>query len=332
VRKSRTAVSIAGALGLSVVLTACGSSDEAPTSEDGSGVDTIAVVATTPVVADFVRVVGGDHVEVTQLLKPNVDPHDYEPSPADIAAIADADLVVKNGVGLEAWLDDTVESSGYSGTVVDTSKGVTIREGGEHEEGEEEHAEGEEEGEEHAEGDPHIWHDPRNAKIMVRNIADALSAKDADAKPAVDRNLAAYSAQLDTLDKANAAAISSIPPAGRKLVTNHDAFGYYTARYGLEFVGSIIPSFDSSAELSGKQLSDLVAKIRSSGVKAVFSEASLPPKTAETVAREAGVEVVGGEDALYADGLGPENSEGGAYLSAEQHNTATIVKALGGRV
>ena len=123
-----------------------------------------------------------------------------------------------------------------------------------------------------------------------------------------------------------------MPPAQRKLVTNHDAFGYYCARYGLSFVGSIIPSFDTSAELSGRELSDLVARIRSSGVKAVFSEASLPPKTAETVATEAGVQVVGGEDALYADGLGPEGSPGGTYLGAEQHNTDTIVKALGGRV
>lgn len=330
--KSGTVVSLAGVMGLCAALVACGASEDPAASGEGAGADKVAVVATTPVVADFVRVVGGDAVEVTQLLKPNVDPHDYEPSPADVAAIADADLVVMNGVGLEAWLTDTVKSSGYSGTVVDSSKGVTIREGGEHEEGEEEHAEGGEEGEEHAEGDPHIWHDPGNAKIMVRNIGDALSAADAGDKATFDKNVTAYSAELDALDRANTAAITSIPTAGRKLVTNHDAFGYYTARYGLEFVGAIIPSFDSSAELSGKQLSDLVARIRSSGVKAVFSESSLPPKTAETVAKEAGVQVVGGEDALYADGLGPEDSAGATYLKAAQHNTATIVKALGGRV
>jgi zinc/manganese transport system substrate-binding protein len=331
-RSLRTAalLLVTGALAIS----GCGSDDEgtAPAGAGAGSDPKVKVVATTPVVADFVRTVGGDRVEVAQILKPGVDPHDYEPSPADVKAIADADLVVQNGVGLEAWLADTVKSAGYSGTVVDTSEGVTIREGEEegHEEEEEGHAE--EEGEEHAEGDPHIWHDPRNAKTMVGNVAAALATKDAANRTTYERNAADYTVQLDALDKATQVKINSIPPAQRKLVTNHDAFGYYCARYGLTFVGAIIPSFDTSAELSGRQLSDLVAKIKSTGVKAVFSEASLPPKTAETVAQGAGVQVVGGEDALYADGLGPEGSAGGTYLQAEQHNTDTIVKALGGRV
>ena len=273
------------------------------------------VVATTPVVADFVRTVGADRVAVTQVLKPGVDPHDYEPSPADLQAIADADVVVENGVGLEAWLADTVAAAGFSGPVVDSSEDVTLRPG-------------EEDGGE----DPHVWHDPRNATLMVRTIADALAAADPSGAGTYERNAADYTAKLAALDKATAAKIASVPAAQRKLVTNHDAFGYYCARYGLTFVGAIIPSFDTSAELSGRQLSDLVAKIKATGVKAVFSEASLPPRTAETVAREAGVTVVGGEEALYADGLGPEGSPGGTYLRAEQHNTDTIVKALGGRV
>jgi ABC-type Zn uptake system ZnuABC Zn-binding protein ZnuA len=273
------------------------------------------VVATTPVVADFVRTVGADRVAVTQVLKPGVDPHDYEPSPADLQAIADADVVVENGVGLEAWLADTVAAAGFSGPVVDSSEDVTLRPG-------------EEDGGE----DPHVWHDPRNATLMVRTIADALAAADPSGAGTYERNAADYTAKLAALDKATAAKIASVPAAQRKLVTNHDAFGYYCARYGLTFVGAIIPSFDTSAELSGRQLSDLVTKIRATGVKAVFSEASLPPRTAETVAREAGVTVVGGEEALYADGLGPEGSPGGTYLRAEQHNTDTIVKALGGRV
>jgi zinc/manganese transport system substrate-binding protein len=327
-RPSRTAalLLVTGVLALA----GCGS-DDGDGAPAGSGSEAkLKVVATTPVVADFVRAVGGDRVEVTQILKPGVDPHDYEPSPADVQAIAAAELVVENGVGLEAWLEDTVKSAGYSGTVADTSEGVAIRKA-EEEAG---HAEEEghaEEGEEHAEGDPHIWHDPRNAKTMVGNVADALAAEDSADRGTYERNATDYAAKLDALDRATAAKIASLPPAQRKLVTNHDAFGYYTARYGLTFVGAIIPSFDTSAELSGRQLSDLVAKVKATGVRAVFSEASLPPKTAETVAREAGVEVVGGEDALYADGLGPEGSAGATYLQAEQHNTDTIVKALGGR-
>lgn len=299
------------------VLAGCASAGNTTGASSQAGTP-LNVVATTPVVADFVRNVGGAKIAVTQILKPGVDPHDYEAAPADVQAIAGAALVVKSGVGLEHWLDDAIDSAGYSGEVVDTSKGVAIRQGN----GDQEQAQ----------GDPHIWHDPRNAKIMVRNIADALEAKDPADKADYERNATTYSAKLDALDTADQAKISSIPVAQRKLVTNHDAFGYYCARYGITFVGSIIPSFDTSAELSGKGLSDLVAKIKQSGVRAVFSESSLPPKTAETVASEAGVQVVEGEDSLYADGLGPAGSPGGTYLGAEQHNTDTIVKALGGRV
>jgi ABC-type Zn uptake system ZnuABC Zn-binding protein ZnuA len=306
------------ALAAGPLLAGCGSGASTAGGSTAQAASALDVVATTPVVADFVRNVGGDRVTVTQILKPGVDPHDYEAAPADVQAIAGAALVVKSGVGLEHWLDDTIDSAGYSGQVVDTSKGVAIRQGN----GDEEQAQ----------GDPHIWHDPRNAKIMVRNIADALEAKDPADKAEYERNATAYSAKLDALDVADQAKISTIPAAQRKLVTNHDAFGYYCARYGITFVGSIIPSFDTSAELSGKGLTDLVATIKQTGVRAVFSESSLPPKTAETVAKEAGVQVVEGEDSLYADGLGPAGSPGGTYLGAEQHNTDTIVKALGGRV
>ena len=297
---------------LALALVACGpSSGQRPAS--GAALD---VVATTPVVADLVRNVGGGRVHVVQILKPGVDPHDYEASPADVQAIADADLVVESGVGLEAaWLDDTVGAAGYDGQLVDASRGVTVRAGT---------------GEESR--DPHIWHDPANARIMVDDIAAGLAAKDPAGKARYERNAAAYDAKLAALDAENKAAIGTIPVAQRTLVTNHDAFGYYCARYGITFVGSIIPSFDTSAELSGNELSDLVAKIERTGVRAVFSESSLPPKTAETVAREAGVQVVEGEDSLYADGLGPVGSPGGTYLQAERHNTETIVKALGGRV
>jgi manganese/iron transport system substrate-binding protein len=300
---------VAGAL----ALVACGPGSGQQRPASGAALD---VVATTPVVADFVRNVGGDRVHVVQILKPGVDPHDYEASPADVQAIADADLVVESGVGLEAaWLDDTVGAAGYDGQLVDASRGVTVRAGT---------------GEESR--DPHIWHDPANARIMVDDIAAGLAAKDPAGKAGYERNAAAYDAKLAALDAENKAAIGTIPVAQRTLVTNHDAFGYYCARYGITFVGSIIPSFDTSAELSGNELSDLVAKIERTGVRAVFSESSLPPKTAETVAREAGVQVVEGEDSLYADGLGPVGSPGGTYLEAERHNTETIVKALGGRV
>ena len=271
------------------------------------------VVATTTPVQDFVRVIGGDKVAMTGILKPSVDAHDYEPSPADLAAIARADVVVANGVGLERWLDDTIKSAGFTGPVVDTSKGVALRKGA---------------GEEAGEADPHIWHNPRNAKVMVANIAKGLAAADPADAATYQANLAAYTAQLDGLDAEIARRIDGL--ANRKLVTNHDAFGYYVDRYGLQLVGSIIPSFDTAAELSGADLRELVAKVKAAKVKAIFSEAELPPRTAQTVANEAGVRVVTGEEALYGDGLGLAGSDGATYLGMMRHNTDTIVGALSG--
>ncbi|MCA2215984.1 metal ABC transporter substrate-binding protein [Jidongwangia harbinensis] len=343
------------------VLAGCGSDGEG----DGAGRagapagNAIPVVATTPEIADLTRNIGGPDVAVTQIIKPNVDPHDYEPTPADIQAIATARIVVKNGVGLEEWFDRTIEAAGFTGTVVDASKGVTLREGGHAEEpgheepgheepghGEPGHEEGgaaeggaakggaakggageEHEGEEH---DPHIWHDPRNVRIMVGTIEKALAAADPARAATFGKNLAAYAAEVDRLDRENAAAFARIPAAQRKLVTNHDAFGYYVQRYQLQFVGSVIPSLDTSAELSAQQLRDLVAKIRATGTRAIFTESSLPPKAAEAIAQQAGVKVVGGDDALFGDSLGAPGTPEGTYLGAERHNTRVIVSALGG--
>jgi ABC-type Zn uptake system ZnuABC Zn-binding protein ZnuA len=312
IRTSRLAAPILAAL----VATACDGSSSASNTGSSGGGKNLKVVATTTQVADFVRSIGGDQVEVSQILKPNVDPHDYEPSPADIQAIADADIVVESGVGLEKWLDQTIKSADFHGTLVDSSKGVPIRNGNGTDE--------------EAAGDPHIWHSPKNAEIMSRNIAAAFDAKDPADKATFDANLAAYTTKLDQLDSWIAQQINTLPAGQRKLVTNHDAFGYYVDRYHLTFVGSIIPSFDTSAELSGKQLNALIAKIKATGVKAIFSESSLPPKTAEAIGKQAGVKVEAGEDSLYGDTLGPAGSAGATYLDMERHNTTTIVTALKG--
>jgi ABC-type Zn uptake system ZnuABC Zn-binding protein ZnuA len=267
------------------------------------------VVATTTQVADLAANVGGDRVRVTSLLKPGIDPHDYEPSPADIDAIAHADLVLENGVGLEAWLGDTIDSSGFDGPVVDTSQGVRLRMVG-------------------GTADPHIWQDPGNAERMAATIERALAAAEPSAAATFKANLAAYTGQLQALDAEVQRQVDSL--ANRKVVTNHDAFGYYLDRYRLQRVGSVIPSFDSSAELSGRDIRDLVARIRATGVKAIFSETSLPPRAAETIGREAGVTVVTGEAALYGDSLGPPGSDGDTYLKMLRHNTTTIVSNLSG--
>ncbi|MEX5632033.1 metal ABC transporter substrate-binding protein [Parafrankia sp. FMc2] len=306
---------------LAAVLAGCGGSD----AGEGAGGDGAAprVVATTTYAADFARAVGGDGVQVTQILRPGVDPHDYEPSPADLEALAEADLLIENGVGLESWLDDAISASGFDGTEIVMADRVTIRH---REDGGAEHDESDEHGDE--EGDPHIWHDPRNAKIMATNIQIGLATVDPESAAEYQANLESYSAELDELDRYTEQQINTIPSDRRKLVTNHDSFGYYVERYDLEFVGSIIPSFDTAAELSGRAIDDIVEKIRSSGTVAVFSESSLPPRTAQTIGSEAGVRVVAGEEALYADTLGPAGSAGATYLTAERHNTDTIVGAL----
>jgi ABC-type Zn uptake system ZnuABC Zn-binding protein ZnuA len=299
---------------VAAVLAAGCSGGAQPSGTGSAGQGTVLnVVATTTQVADFARNVGGDQVQVTSLLKPNVDAHDFEPSPADIDAIARADLVLKNGVGLEEWLDDTIESSGFQGPVVDTSQGVKLRQGG-HEGGEE--------------FDPHIWQNPRNAQIMAANVERALRQAEPANAAAFKANLDAYTKELTTLDTEVERQINGL--ANKKLVTNHDAFAYYIDRYGLEFVGSVIPSFDTSAELSGTDIRDLVAKIRQTKVKAIFSETSLPARTAQAIAAEAGVKVVQGSDALYGDSLGPAGSDGDTYVKMIRHNTRTIVGNLSG--
>jgi ABC-type Zn uptake system ZnuABC Zn-binding protein ZnuA len=263
----------------------------------------VKVVTTTTQLTDFARVVGGDHVEVYDVVKANVDPHDYEPTPSDLEAIRGADLIVRNGVGLEAWLKRTAESAGAKGRVVEATKGVALRR-----------------------DDPHVWHDPTRASAMVANVATALGQVNPENAAAYDANASGYRAQLQALDGEIRGQLATLP--SRKLVTNHDAFGYYVDHFGLDFVGSVIPSFDTQAELSSRELSQLVAKVKEQGVKAVFSESSLPPKTAEAVAREAGVKVVTGDDALYGDTLGPPGSDADTYLKMMRHNTKVIVDNL----
>ncbi|GAA1722739.1 metal ABC transporter substrate-binding protein [Fodinicola feengrottensis] len=309
-KRTGTAALAVGLTALAVGLAGCGAATGTQLAASGK----LTVVATTTQVADFARQVGGSRVQVTQILKPNVDPHDYDPSPADIATIGKAKLVVKNGVDLEKWLDQTISSAGFSGTVVDTSAGVSVRKGNGTDE--------------EKVGDPHIWHSPLNAIIMSTDIEKAFAKADPAGASAYQANLTAYVAKLRALDTDIAKKIDTLPADDRKLVTNHDAFGYYIDRYHLQFVGSVIPSFDTSAELSGKDIQNLVAQIKATHTKAIFSESSLPPKTAATIAQEAGVKVEAGEDSLYGDTLGPAGSAGATYLQMEEHNTDVIVNAL----
>jgi ABC-type Zn uptake system ZnuABC Zn-binding protein ZnuA len=320
-------------VGLAILLLGCGG-DDGEASVDGATAepdgDTPLVVATTTQIADFVRVIGGDAITVHQVLLPNADAHDYEPSPADLDAMARADLVVRNGVELEEWFDETYAASGSDSTVVTAADGIEIREGGADEE---EHSEEEESGEEHSGeeeahegGDPHVWFDPANAKVMVRTITDGLVAVDPDGASTYEANRDEYLTELDELEAYAQERFATLD--NRKVITNHDAFGYLFDRYELELVGSVIPSSDTSAEPSAADVQDLIAAIEREDVQAIFAEASLPSDLAESIANETGVTIVAGEDALYGDSLGPEGSSGATYLDMMRHNIDTLADNL----
>jgi ABC-type Zn uptake system ZnuABC Zn-binding protein ZnuA len=290
---------------------ACGDGDD-ESADDGR----LAVVATTTQSADMARNIAGEQASVTSLLPLNADAHDFEPSPRDIERIADAALVLRHGLGLDEWAEEMIDESGTDARVVTVTDRITTLEGG--------HDDEEGEGE-HGDVDAHVWFDVANAKLMVENIRDGLIAVDPDGKATYEQNAAAYLAELDELDRWIREQIATIPGANRKLVTNHDAFGYYVRAYGLEFVGSVIPSLDSQAQPSAQDTEELIQAIEDEGVKAIFTEASINPDLARQLADEADVKVV---DNLYGDSLGPEDSDADTYIGMMRDNTTKIVEAL----
>jgi ABC-type Zn uptake system ZnuABC Zn-binding protein ZnuA/ABC-type Mn2+/Zn2+ transport system permease subunit len=316
------APALAAVLGaLAVVGAGCGSS-----GDDGDG-DKLAVVATTTQLGDFVREVGGNAVEVDQILQPNTDPHEYEPRPSDIADAVDAKLVFASGDLLDPWIEEVVSESGSDAGVVDLGAVAPIRLPGEGEHAEEEHEEGTDEHEHDSRFDPHWWHDPRNAAAAVREIERQLAAADPGKRAVFARNANAYLAELRALDAAIAKCVNTVPPAQRKLVTDHDAFGYFAGRYGMDVVGAVIPSQTTQAQPSAKDLSELARTIEAEKVRAVFPESSLSPKVAEAIARQTGATV---DDTLYGDTLGPEDSDGATYLQMEAANANAMVSGFNG--
>ncbi|TFC89284.1 zinc ABC transporter substrate-binding protein [Cryobacterium sp. TMT4-31] len=327
------------ALAASAALVLAGCSTTA-TNAAGSDGD-LKVVATTTQIADLTRNIVGDAdgVTITQLIQPNQSAHSYDPSVADLTALGAADVLVINGVGLEEWLDDAIEASGFDGVTIDSDEGITIQgvEAGHEEEAahEDEAAQEEEAGHEdeaehdHAGGNPHIWTDVKNAEAMVATIADGLAGASTSHATDFEANEAVYSAQLAELDGWIRENVDAVPSSERLLVSNHDAFGYFTAAYGITYVGSVIPSFDDNAEPSAAEIDALVAAVKTTGVKAVFSEASINPKAADTIAAEAGVAVYSGDDALYGDSLGPADSAGATYIASQLHNVRLILESWG---
>ena len=311
------------ATGLFILGTACGGSGS------GDGADVPRVVATTTQIGDFARNVGGDRIELTVLLSPNQDAHDFELEPSQIRAVVGADLILRNGLGLDSFLDDALASS--EAAVATLSDGVEARVGG-HEHGEEHEAEDEEEGELEGEGedghedaDPHIWLSVANARRMVENLRDALAAQDGANAEFYRQHAGAYLAELEALDADIRAEVETIPAECRKLVTNHDVLGYYAEAYGFEVVGSVIPSTSSEAQASAADVAEIARLIEAEGVPAIFSEASINPALIQQVGHEAGVAVV---DDLHGDSLGAAGSDAATYVDMMRSNTAKIAAAL----
>lgn len=280
--------------------------------EDGSDPGdeaAVSVVATTTQVADFAREVGGDRVEVHQVLQANSDPHGYEPRPSDAEALADAELVVRSGGDLDEWLADLIDDAGGDAPTVTLIEAVrTIGGDGD-------------------DADPHWWQDPRNAIAAVEAIEAALVEVDPAGASDYRADAGAYVERLRALDRNVAACVAEIPPAKRRLVTTHDALGYYTDRYGIEVVGALIPSLSTAAQPSAGDIRELVHRIREQDVEAIFPESSIDPRLERAVAREAGATV---GRPLWADTLGPDGSDGATYIQSIQSNTAALVEGLTG--
>jgi ABC-type Zn uptake system ZnuABC Zn-binding protein ZnuA/ABC-type Mn2+/Zn2+ transport system permease subunit len=292
-----------------------------------SGNSDATVVATTPIAGDLAAEVAGDELEVTTLLTANTDPHEYEPRPDDIEALAGAELVVASGGDLDAWIGDAIADSGSDAELLALADQIPHELRGGHAHEAEEHAEEEEA--EHAEEelDPHWWHDPRNTVAAVGALGDALADLNGADADALQRNAADFGAEIEAADSAIARCLSGVPAADRNLVTDHDAFGYLAERYDIEVVGAVIPATTTEAQASAGELAELRDLIESEGVRAVFPEASVTTDLAETIAAETGATA---DHELYGDSLGPEGSAGATYLNMIRANADSLVQGFTG--
>lgn len=308
----------------SILLAAC-STSPSPAVENGK----LNVVATTNIVADVVAQVGGDHVQVETLLPVGTDPHSFEPTPQDIAKVADADIVFANGAGLEEFIDHLLESAGATDQIVEVSAGIELLDhpnAGEADLAEDDYDHADDEDHEHAEhaGDPHTWTDPNNVMVWVEHIEDALGEADPAHAEAYVENAAAYTAELEDVDAWIREQIAQIPEENRKIVTDHSLLGYYAEEYGLEMSGAIIPGYSSLSEPSAQELAAIEDAIRDTGVKAVFVGNTVNPNLAERVAEDTGVELI----FFYTGSLSTADGDVPTYLDYLRYNTNAFVNAL----
>lgn len=297
--------------------------------------DRLAVVATTTQVGSVAAEIGADAIQLEVLLEPGVEAHDFELTPEDAAALERADLVLISGAGLEEWLSDALETSGGAGRVRDLSDGIALRTPGEGEpahDDDDEHADEEhadDEPEDHAdEADPHYWLSAENAIVMAENVRDALSAAAPSEADGFAERADELIGRLEAVDDDISELMGEIPTERRKVVTDHDALGYFIDAYGLEFVGSVFPSLDVSSEPSAQEVESLVEEIRREGVTAIFTESSVNPRLAEAVANETEARLI--DEPIYTDSLGGPDSGAETLDGMLLHNARVIHAGLTG--
>lgn len=340
----RSVILAASAAVTTLVLTGCG----APAASDPK-VDGVQIVATTTQLGDLTRQVAGDAANVTQLLQPNTSAHSFDPSPADLLALGGAQVLVMNGGGLESWLDGAVDASGFDGAIITAEASVSANAPADHEAEHGDHDptdahaddgedhDGHDHAEDHAEDhsdhdhggvDPHFWTSIRNSIEIVDAIAEGLAEADPANAVAFRANATDYVDRLQTLDQWATAQFDRVPTDQRLLVSNHNSLGWFNADYDITFVGAVFPSFDDNAELAAGDMNALIERIRESGAPAVFAEASLSPDAARTIAKEAGVRVLAGDEALFIDSLAP-SGPAATYIGAQVHNVTMIMRGFG---
>jgi zinc/manganese transport system substrate-binding protein len=290
--------------------------------------DKLKVVTTFTILGDMVKNVGAEHIALTTLVGPDGDAHVYEPTPADARALAQADLVIVNGLGFEGWIDRLVKASGYNGPVVVASDGISALKaekdnGHGHGHG---HAHAHaEKGKDHHHGeiDPHAWQDLANGRLYVANIARALAAADPAHADDYRRRAEAYDGEMVALDRDIRSRLDAVPEDRRKVITSHDAFQYFGRAYGIDFHAPV--GLSTESEPSAGEVAALVRQMRDEGIRALFVENITDPRLVQQLAREAGA-VIGGT--LYSDSLSGPTGPAPTYLDMFRHNASEMAKAF----
>jgi len=307
------------AASLILLLTGC-VQPAAPSSTAHSGPGPTVLAAET-FLADIAQNVAGDRTQVASLIPIGVDPHGFQPTPADVRKVADSQVLIINGAGFEEFLDDLLRNAGGERIIIEAAAGLKPRAATT---AEDDHQAEQGTGHEH-EIDPHFWLDPISVITYVENIRDGLSRADPAGQEVYARNAAAYIGRLRELDRWIVEQVGQIPEPNRKLITNHESFGYFADRYGFTVIGAIIPSVSAGAAPSARELAALADQVKQASVKAIFLETGSNPQLARQLAEEAGIKTI---TELYTHSITGAGGVAPTYLDMMRYNVRTIVEAL----